>query len=205
VKDRLIIFARYPEPGKVKTRLIPALGEEGAALLYRDLAERTLQTGLQLAEEREVALQVSFCGGDIADMEAWLGSDPEYTCQVEGDLGKRMAKAFQEAFAGKVDRVVMVGTDCPDLSEKVLQQAFNALNTVDMVVGPAEDGGYYLIGLSSEASELFRGVSWGTETVFQQTMAIAEQAGLSCFLLSTLADVDRPEDLVQRPDLLTNP
>ncbi len=195
MKDRLVVLARYPEPGKVKTRLIPALGAEGAAALYRSMAEYTMQTARNLAEKGKISQQVCFCGGNQAAMRSWLGPGAGYFPQVQGDLGERMAAVFQEAFAGDAQRVVIVGTDCPGLSEKIIQQAFTALETAEIVLGPADDGGYYLVGLAVEEPRLFAGIYWGTDVVFEQTMAIVGQLGLSCFKLETLADVDRPEDL----------
>jgi uncharacterized protein len=194
VTERLIIFTRYPEAGQTKTRLIPALGAAGAAQLHRQMAEWTIaQTG---ASDRRVrSIEVQFTGGDFQLMQDWLGTDLGYRLQSSGDLGARITAAIQAAFAEGVERVVVIGTDCPELNAEILDQAFQALQQQDLVIGPATDGGYYLIGLSRLIPELFEGITWGTEVVFDQTIAIAQQLGLTVARLTPLTDIDRPEDL----------
>ncbi|MGV0027273.1 TIGR04282 family arsenosugar biosynthesis glycosyltransferase [Phormidesmis priestleyi] len=195
----LIIFTRYPEPGKAKTRLIPALGAEGAAALHRQMAEQTLTEVRHLQKLRPVVVEVRFSGGDCAQMQAWLGDDLSYYPQHSGDLGDRLSQAFQSAFDRGAKSVITIGTDCPDLSASILAIAFEKLQTHDLVLGAATDGGYYLIGLRHFVSDLFFGIAWSTSIVFQQTVAIAEKIGCSIAYLPTLSDVDRPEDLNPKP------
>ena len=215
ISTRLIIFTRFPEPGTTKTRLIGALGEEGAADLQRRLTERLAarvrafvraeapETGT--GGEAGIDVEVRFEGGDAERMRQWLGEGAEqapfaYRPQGCGDLGERMERAFNDAF-GRDDpsqaagRVVLAGSDIPDLTAEILKRAFAELESHDLVLGPAEDGGYYLIGLTRPAPGLFRDVPWGADRVLARTREIAGRLGLSVRLLETLRDVDRPEDL----------
>ena len=201
MKETLIIFSRYPEPGKTKTRMIPALGAEGAADLQRRLSEYTLKQARNLRQLREVDLAVYFAGGDINLMQDWLGDDISYFAQSEGDLGKKMQSAFADSFARDRERVVIIGIDCPGIDSNILNTAFNTLQNNNLVLGEAEDGGYYLIGLScNKASghvptELFINIEWGTERVFHRTKAIANNLDLTVAYLPVMRDLDRPEDL----------
>jgi rSAM/selenodomain-associated transferase 2 len=128
-------------------------------------------------------------------MAEWLGPGLAYHGQAGGDLGARMAHAFAEAFRTGAEKVVLVGTDCPGITTAVLRSAFNLLGFFDLVLGPARDGGYYLIGLRRQAPELFRDLPWGTATVAGRTLAAAEELGLRAVTVDPLVDVDRPEDL----------
>ena len=193
--ETLIIFSRYPEPGKTKTRMIPALGALGAAELQRKMTEHTLKTAIALKLSRNLAIEVHFAGGNIQSMTKWLGEDFDYIPQVSGDLGHKMHSSFERAFALGSQRVVIIGTDCPDIEQTILTQAFDSLERHDLVLGVAEDGGYYLIGLNQPITELFQNIIWGTEQVLNQTQNIAQQLKLNVYYLPTLADVDRPEDL----------
>lgn len=193
--DRLIIFARYPEPGKAKTRLIPALGAEGAATLYRQMAEHTLVRVQQFQFRHPLCVEIRFAGGDRELMRRWLGTELMYTIQGEGNLGERMSRSLQSAFNSGVQRTVIIGTDCPELDAPLLEQAFSELERHDLVLGVAADGGYYLIGLRRFVPELFTGIAWSTAEVLRQTVEIATGLGLTIAYLPTLADVDYPEDL----------
>jgi len=198
--DRLIIFTRLPYPGTTKTRLIPALGARGAALLHRQLGEHTLATvreGLHKKMAKPIAVEVRFTGGTLEQMQGWLGEDLEYRPQSEGDLGDRLKAAAQEAFESGCSRVVIIGTDCPDLDAVTLMQAFESLHSHDIVLGPAMDGGYYLIGLSRFIPQIFQGIAWGTGEVLAQTLAVAGSESLTVAQLPELRDIDRPEDLAE--------
>ena len=192
---RLVIFTRYPEPGKTKTRLIPALGPEGAADLHRQMVDSTLTWARQLKNNSAISLEVRTEGGDEYQIRQWLGSDIPCCPQGNGDLGARMAQAFTEAFSAGMARVIIVGTDCPGLTGDLVQTAFEALMDNDVVLGPAKDGGYYLIGLRKPVPHLFEGIPWGTGDVLPKTLRIATNLNLQVFLLDALEDVDRPEDL----------
>ena len=193
--ETLIVFSRYPEPGKTKTRMIPALGASGAAELQRSMTEHTLHNVQQLLSEREVNIEVHFTGGSQQLMAAWLGEDIKYIPQVSGDLGHKMQSAFDNAFQMGSQRVLIIGIDCPDINQVILNEAFNSLEKNDLVLGVAEDGGYYLIGLKNTIPQLFHNIDWGTDQVLNQTNNIAQQFKLDVHYLTTLSDVDRPEDL----------
>jgi rSAM/selenodomain-associated transferase 1 len=193
--DRLILFTRYPEPGKAKTRLIPALGAEGAAALHQQMADHTVGQVRMFQLQHPLCVEVRFAGGNRDLMQRWLGSDWMYTGQGEGDLGDRMGRSFQSAFNAGVNRVLLIGTDCPDLDALLLEQAFCQLQHHDLVLGPASDGGYYLIGLRRWIPPLFSGIEWSTAGVLERTLAIAEDLNLSVALLPVLSDVDYPADL----------
>ena len=195
IEESLIIFTRYPEPGKTKTRLISSLGAEGAANLQRQMTEHTLSNARKLQSNRAVAIEVLFAGGNLTLMRDWLGTDLIYRPQASGDLGWRMARSLATSFGDNATRAVIIGTDCPSLSVEIMATAFDRLLAADLVLGPAVDGGYYLIGLRRLVPELFTNISWGTAEVFRQTVKLAQQLNLAVACLPQLADVDRPEDL----------
>ncbi len=194
----LIIFTRYPVSGQAKTRLIPALGADGAAALQRRMTQHTLS----LAKTCDCRLQIRFCGGNLAQMRSWLGPHLDYQLQGEGDLGERMAQAFRAGFDQGDQQIVIIGTDCPWIDRQTIAAAFAALTSHDLVLGPATDGGYYLIGLRKLVPELFQAIPWSTATVCAKTVEIAQAVGISCTLLPALSDIDRPEDLARLPATL---
>jgi rSAM/selenodomain-associated transferase 1 len=194
-KQHLVIFTRYPEPGKTKTRLIPALGDVGAANLQRQMTEHTICQVQELQKTTDISWEVRFTGGNLQLMQDWLGTDSVYQFQGEGDLGIRMARSLVHAFQCGATQVVIIGIDCPGVNPQILTQAFEKLNTYDLVLGPAIDGGYYLVGLCRLIPELFANINWGTSQVLQQTVEIADKLKISLTYLPALADVDLPEDL----------
>lgn len=198
-QELLLVFTRYPEPGKTKTRLVPALGADGAADLHRRLTENSMQRFVELQQKRPVEIEVCFDGGDQGLMREWLGPGYRYIPQGSGDLGQRMSRAFASAFAAGKKRVLVVGADCPDLSAELLATALDLLETKDLVLGPAMDGGYYLIGLRQMKPDLFLDIKWGTNSVLNSTLARAARLGLSVGLLAVLSDIDRPQDLAVLP------
>ncbi|MEG5139322.1 MULTISPECIES: TIGR04282 family arsenosugar biosynthesis glycosyltransferase [unclassified Microcoleus] len=196
IPEKLMVFTRYPEPGKTKTRLIPVLGETGAANLHRLMAQKAIARSISLQNSRRLSVEIHHTGGSQQQMQDWLGSDIIYQNQIDGDLGARMTAAFQKSFNSGVDKAVIIGTDCPALKAEIIAQAFDKLSQHDLVLGPAKDGGYYLIGLRRSIPELFRGINWGTSEVFAATRAIAQNLDLNIANLPTLADIDLPEDLL---------
>lgn len=194
-KQHLIIFTRYPQSGKTKTRLIPALGEEGAANLQRQMTEYTVSKVKKFQSSAAISFEIRFAGGDLQLMQNWLGTELNYQLQGEGDLGKRMKNSFLSAFNQGAQEVITIGIDCPGVNAQLLSEAFEKIRNCDLLLGPAVDGGYYLIGLKRAIEELFINIDWGTAKVLQQTVDIAQQFNLSVAYLQTLADVDRPEDL----------
>src|SRR4051812_3182722 len=193
--ERLIVFTRFPVPGRVKTRLIPALGADGAAGLHRQLTLRTMRTAESLRKHRSSQLQVHFEGGNVSAMQHWLGDRNSFVAQSSGHLGERMASVFRNAFQEGMTAAIIIGTDCPQLSPEILNKAFDALRASDVVLGPAHDGGYYLIGLSRFIPEIFEEIAWGTERVLSQTLQALAGKGLQPVLLNRLPDIDQPEDL----------
>jgi rSAM/selenodomain-associated transferase 1 len=159
------------------------------------MTEKTLQQLREYHAFPSLSLEVRFEGGDEALMKAWLGPNLNFRGQGPGDLGVRLERAFKEAFQSGTNRVVIVGSDCPGLTPKILRQAIDGLADQDLVLGPARDGGYYLIGLSRPLSPLFVNIPWGTEKVFNKTIEIVNKFGLKALLLEPLDDIDRPEDL----------
>ena len=186
----LIIFTRYPEPGKTKTRLIPLLGEVEAARLQRYMTERTVSLGRQL----QVNLEIHFFGGNRQLMANWLGRDLTYQEQIEGDLGAKMKAAFARAICQGSQKTIIIGTDCPDLDLAILNLAFQKLKDSELVFGPTEDGGYYLIGLRQIVPQLFDNIPWGTEKVLATTINAISSLNVSYSYLEPLQDLDRPED-----------
>lgn len=193
--QRLVIFTRFPEAHKTKTRLIPALGPQRAAEVQRDMTRHTLALVRELAAGFPVSVEVRFEGGDAEKMATCFGPDVSYRPQGSGDLGCRMAAAFAEAFREGAERTVVIGTDCPEITPELIRESFQHLATCDVVLGPANDGGYYLIGLRRPAPELFTGIPWSSERVLEDTLQRAGKLSLKVSLLKTLSDVDRPEDL----------
>jgi rSAM/selenodomain-associated transferase 1 len=192
---KLVIFTRYPEPGKAKTRLIPALGAEGAAALHRRLAEMTLAA----ARGSGLPIEVRATGGDRAAFTDWLGHDLSFVDQGDGDLGTRLQAAATPT------PVLFVGSDLPDLTAAHLVEAANHLRAGQPVIGPAEDGGYWALGLTQPADYLFENMPWSTDQVFALTRDRLRQHGIKPVLLPTLADCDLPEDLDRWPDFNSLP
>jgi rSAM/selenodomain-associated transferase 2/rSAM/selenodomain-associated transferase 1 len=198
--ERLIVFTRFPEPGKTKTRLIPALGASGAADLQRQMTEHIIASATKVSNRPDLTIEIRHEGGNADAMRIWLGPQLVYRAQGSGDLGRRMTRAFKETFQDSKGAAVIVGSDIPGISADIILQAFEGLQKNDLVLGPARDGGYYLIGMkytlpADTYPRLFDGLNWGTGDVLAQTLQIAGESGLGFLLLESLGDVDRPEDL----------
>jgi hypothetical protein len=190
---QLILFGRYPVPGKTKTRLIPALGPLGAAALQHAFTKQLLAT----VRNGNLSAGVTFCysGGTVQQVERWLGRCAiDLRPQKGKDLGQRIHRAFQETLKRGCTQAVLVGTDIPQLSAADLREAFKALDHNDLVIGPSRDGGYWLIGLTRNA-DLFDQIDWGTPRVLSQTMAAARKSGLSVALVAERSDIDTVADL----------
>jgi rSAM/selenodomain-associated transferase 2/rSAM/selenodomain-associated transferase 1 len=195
-RDRLVVFGRYPVPGRTKTRLIPALGPTRAADLQRYLTEKTVKTAKTFAARKRVDVEVCYEGSAEARMRKWLGGGVLYSPQSVGDLGERMEEAFVHAFSRGYRKVVLFGTDVPGISERQLLEALQALEERDLVLGPSTDGGYWLMGLKKAApADVFRGIPWGMRDVLEKTIARAKEHGMTVHLLDPLTDVDTVEEL----------
>ena len=192
-KPRMIVFARYPRPGACKTRLIPALGPEGAANLHRHLTERTVR----VLGESGLPVTVAFTGEEASRFAGWLGPDVVLVEQVDGGLTERLLACLNPA------PVIYFGADTPDLAPHHVEAAIAALERHDVVIGPAEDGGYYLIGMRRALPELLTDMPWSTDQVLPETLARLDRSGITPVMLEMLADCDRPEDLARWPGLAT--
>lgn len=190
----VLLFVKSPEKGRVKSRLAEVIGEDAALDVYKRLVRDTLKT---LEAAGCVFRLCYYPPGSGAAMENWLGDVYSYVPQLGGDLGERMENAFALAFSEGMEKVVLIGSDIPGLSASLINEAFDALAAADAVIGPARDGGYYLIGFNSHSflPAAFRGVVWSTDSVYRETMNIFGEAGLGVHVLSRLTDVDTYEDL----------
>ena len=183
---RIVVFAKEPVPGRVKTRLIPALGEEGAARLAAAMLARTIEEALA------TGLPVELCGEP--DAATWSDAPATLTAQGEGGLGERLARAARRVLDGG-EAVLLTGADCPGLDRERLAAAAAALDAHDAVLHPAEDGGYVLLGLRRFDPSIFTGIGWSTPSVCAETMERLAALGWSLGLREALRDVDEAEDL----------
>jgi len=190
-RDLLIIFVKAPRPGDVKTRIAQVIGREAACHAYVMIVEAflgNLQTVLDV--------QIRYSPDDaFPDIRRWVQSKWTSAGQGPGDLGERLVSAFRDGFASGAERVVVIGSDAPDITREDIESAWQALATHDVVIGPAEDGGYWLIGLRAEQPSLFENMPWSSPTMFQETVARAHAAKLSIHTLRQLCDIDTVEDL----------
>jgi rSAM/selenodomain-associated transferase 1 len=192
--NRVAIFARWPIPGEVKSRLSPALPAAMACELYRAM----LEDALFACEGAGAQERLLYWADAPVDRRAFGDPDGVLIRSQDGPaLGERLARAFGELLIGPDDRAVAIGADCPELEPAIISEAFDLLASRDLVVGPASDGGYFLIGLRRAIPSLFEGVAWGTERVLEQTLEQATRAGLATALLDRLEDLDTPDDLVR--------
>ena len=191
---RVIIFAKAPIAGAAKTRLIPRLGPHGAAALHAAMVERTVAMA---CAARVGPIELACTPDTLHPLFASIAREYGITLvdQGPGDLGERMRRALERGVR-ELGAAMAIGTDCPALDARYLQAAGAALDMgVPVVIGPAEDGGYVLIGLRTDYAELFQGIAWGTDTVLPATRSVLRARGTTCHELATLWDVDRPHDL----------
>lgn len=192
--DAVLVFVRAPEMGRVKTRLAAEIGARAALRVYRRLAEHTLTEARALGPG--VAVRIHHTPADAGGaVRAWLGDGPAYLPQADADLGGRMRAAFAAAFGEGFRRVVIIGSDLPGLTAGVMRDALARLETHAVVLGPARDGGYYLLGMREMIGGVFDGVPWSTDGVLRRTMEILRETGIEPALLETLGDVDVAADL----------
>lgn len=191
MKEALIIFVRNPELGKVKTRLAAVVGDVRALEIYKQLLIHTKEVALSCNCDRYI-----FATGDVSP-EDWKGFHIEL--QSAGDLGNKMSNAFDLLFEKEYEKVVIIGSDCLDLSADHLKSAFTQLAHNEFVIGPANDGGYYLLGMKKNHAGIFVDKNWGNDSVFTETSASIRKLGLSMYKLENLNDIDEEKDL---PDYL---
>lgn len=189
-KQALIIFTKNPEAGKVKTRLAATLGEEEALAIYRQLLSHTVSVTEDLHVDKFV-----FYSSHIDQNDAWDSKHYYKEVQQGNELGERMQHAFSSIFQKGYDKTVIIGTDCPGLSAEIIINAFAYLRSHELAIGPAEDGGYYLLGMKQMHRELFDGIHWSTNTVLSTTIKKAFALQITYVLLPVLQDVDEEKDL----------
>ena len=193
-REALILLAKAPIPGQVKTRLCPPFSFADAAALYACLLEDTAEEMARLTRVCRYLFYAPSGSGRILRRSPFSGF--EQIPQSRGNLGKRMAGAFDTAFSRCAARVVLVGADCPTLSATIVREAFRELaSCAEAVFGPSNDGGFYLIALSSRAPSLFRGVDWGTGSVLSEVSQRCRSAGLPYALLPSAQDIDTADDV----------
>jgi len=186
----LLIYYRNPALGKVKTRLAAGIGDEAALAVYYRLASHTRDVA------RVLAMDCRVCYSDFIDREdAWPNLRFQKTLQRGSDLGERMSNSFRQAFAEGYRHVVIIGTDCLELTTAVVQTAFDQLAAHDVVIGPARDGGYYLLGMKQWHATLFQNKKWGSSSVLADTLNDTARLQMHVKQLVTLTDVDEADDL----------
>jgi rSAM/selenodomain-associated transferase 1 len=191
----IIVFARLPVKGKVKTRLAKDLGIDFAAAFYKVCAEHTFNEILKL--EKTGITPFLFCSeeSEIDEIKNWSNDKFIYYSQQGNDLGERMFKAFNTIFDAGYNNIILVGTDAPGITADLMKDALMHLNSYRCVLGPSDDGGYYMIGLNSKLNNLFDGIEWSTNIVFKKTIERLEKENKSYFVMEKLIDIDTQEDL----------
>ena len=202
-KRHLLVFARVPTPGSVKTRLIPTLGEAGATRVYRRLLRDTLESCAHVRDvRRELWLDQVTSDAELNETAARLGLSLHL--QRGPDLGARMQQAFVDVF-DRARSAVLIGSDCPEYDRDYIEAAFQALQRHDAVLGPAADGGYVLIGLKRAETSLFENIPWGTARVLETTRKRLRRLRWTWLELDSRQDVDEPQDLLHFPYLTGDP
>ena len=213
MENAVIIFLKYPEPGKVKTRLAKSLGDEKACAVYKSLAEGIIKN-ISSKNPLTYDVHIFFTPADREnEIRTWLkpilndnqGIKTQFRTQEGRNLGEKMSNAFKEILQEKVcKKCIIIGTDCPEIDATLIENAFGVLKEKNVVIGPCKDGGYYMLGMSRPVpvsfdqgfiSDLFVDIDWSTDRVFEQTMEKIHKNNLSCSILKTLVDIDTIEDL----------
>jgi len=193
----IIIFTRYPVPGQTKTRLIPVLGAEQAARFQKNLTQRIIKKTHAAVRESPAQLIISYAHTNLRKMQQWLGKEQTYFKQNGHNLGQKLSHSFAHAFKHDFDPVIIIGSDIPGLNSNILKTALYYAQNYPVVLGPAKDGGYYLISLQRVAFSplLFRHINWGTGSVLKETITRIDKLAQSYYLLPSLVDIDTPENI----------
>jgi len=199
-KNLLGFFAKFPEPGKVKTRLARDIGPDAATDVCRSIAEYVLK---RTSPADSGYRRIIFYAPDAMRQRfrEWMPGEV-LRAQSGDDVGERMDNALKELFDLGAEKAIVVGSDIPCLHKGIIEQAFHELDRRDVIIGPAMDGGYYLIGMKCLHPEIFQNITWGTEKVFKETVTIIEKMGLSYGVVATLFDVDNLDDFIRAEELL---
>lgn len=194
MKKALFVYLKYPEEGKVKTRLATDVGDKRASEIYKELAEKTIKN-MESLVNKGIEVIISFTPIEKEkEIKEWIGKQFVYHLQKGNDLGEKMSNTVQYGFKKGADKIVIIGTDCPTISSNHIEEAFLMLSNNDVVIGPAFDGGYYLIGVKKGITFLFNDIDWSTSSVLKQTIEKINSAGLTFDLLRTMHDIDSVED-----------
>ncbi len=194
---QLLIFTKNPELGKCKTRLAATVGDETALNIYRQLLDHTVRFS-----EKVVADKCVYYSNSIQNDDRWSEAYFDKKKQINGDLGQKMVAAFKASFEAGYQKVVIIGSDCAEINEEDIHDAFTALATNDVVIGPAIDGGYYLLGMRKLIPGLFRDKSWSTPHLINETIATLKEQSLSFSLLAQKSDIDYENDLYRDEALI---
>jgi hypothetical protein len=194
---QLILFVKNKELGKVKTRLAKTIGDEKALFIYKALLQHTRKVAEKVEALRKVYYSKFIDSNDEFESDLF-----EKRIQVQEDLGIKMYNAFKDSFGERADKVVLIGSDCYEINEDIVEKAFNSLDDNDYVIGPAHDGGYYLIGMRSLNKSIFENMIWSTENVMLDTLLDIKEQNKTYFLLPTLTDVDHEKDLGELKNFL---
>lgn len=195
--NALIIFIKNPVKGKVKTRLAITIGDDMALAIYQKLLKHTLNIVEHIAADKFI-----FFSDAIDESIGYSNTPVHKVVQSGNDLGEKMKSAFVQLFKTGYKRITIIGTDCPGITANILEGAFSKLNNSDVVIGPANDGGYYLLGIKEMYNYLFEKIAWSTSAVLHSTIERCKTNNLSYCLLTALSDVDEEEDLVHLDNLL---
>ena len=190
IKDKLIVFQKNPVISKVKTRLASDIGNDNALQVYFLLLDKTKEAVEKLDQNIHV-----FYSDFVDENDLWSGLAKEKEVQSGLNLGERLKDAFERSYNSGAEKVVVIGCDCPDISENDIQTAFNHLDDSDFVIGPSRDGGYYLLGMKKYCPQVFEGITWSTEDVFSETLERINQLDMEAKLLRPLMDIDTFQDL----------
>ncbi len=189
MENAIIIFVRHPESGKVKTRLAKSIGDEKALEVYQELLLHTHDISVNLNCDKFIYYADTICKNDIWENNLYIKK-----LQAGETLGERMRQAFLDLFLQGYSKIVIVGSDCPALTSEIIEEAFNKLDSDDVVIGPAKDGGYYLLGMSDFLPKLFENKEWSTDQVFIETIKDLERGNKKYSILVELSDIDTGED-----------
>lgn len=189
MKQGLIVFVRKAELGKVKTRLAATIGDQKALHIYKELLQHSFEIANAIDADKFVFYHSEFENNDL-----WTAERFFKFVQINNDLGKKMNHAFTSLFEKGYEKAVIIGSDCFELDATIVNEAFESLNYNDVVIGPAKDGGYYLLGMKKIHSFIFENKEWSTSTVYNDTMADFRNQQLSFYVLPLLTDVDTEKD-----------
>lgn len=192
MRQALLIFVKNPVKGTVKTRLAATLGDEATLAIYQELLKHTANCTHSVLANKTV-----YYASAVETKDLWSNEIYEKATQTGADLGERMSNAFKKDFDKGYGSVAIIGSDCFEITAEIIDDAFRQLAEFDVVVGPASDGGYYLLALNAHHAELFTSIEWSTDKVFSQTLAVCQKLGLTTKKLQVLSDIDTESDLIR--------